>query len=40
MVEQKADKAIRKMEKEQLKLGKLMGVKGDNTQRIKKGGWV
>ena len=39
MVEQKADKGIKQMEKEQKKLGKLMGVVGDNSQRERNGGW-
>jgi hypothetical protein len=39
MAEQKADKAIRRMEREQRKLGKLIGAKGEHVQRIKRGGW-
>ena len=40
MDEQKADKAISKMEREQRKLGHIMGVKtGIGTQRREKGGW-
>jgi hypothetical protein len=40
MGEQKQDKQIRKMEKEQRLLSKLIGAKGSYTQRIQKGGWV
>lgn len=40
MAEQKQDKQIRKMEKEQRLLGKLIGAKGLHMQRIRKGGWV
>ena len=38
-MEQKADKGIKQMEKEQKKLGRLMGVVGVNTQRERNGGW-
>lgn len=40
MAEQKQDKNIRAMEKEQRKLSRLIGVKGSHVQRIQKGGWV
>jgi len=41
MAEQKADKAIRKMEREQRALSRLLHVKGDaHTQRVYKGGWI
>lgn len=40
MAEQKADKSIRQMEKEQRKLAHVMGIKaGIGTQRRRKGGW-
>ena len=40
MVEQKADKKIEEMEKEERKLARVMGVKtGIGTQRRRKGGW-
>jgi len=40
MVEQKADKAIRAMEREQAKLsGIFFGVRIVYKQRIEKGGW-
>jgi hypothetical protein len=40
MAEQKSDKGIRRMEKEQRKLGHIMGIRTDEVQRVRTGGWT